>query len=295
MSAAMTAARRLLLGTTGGVSAFAAYKAKTDPPHIVWDLDNTLLCSVVTLLPPVGSTTTYTATDATASSSFFSYDYFEQIDDDFPFNDRTPNTRTFWRPGVKILLQVCGTFAVQHVYTTAQGTYTDNILAQLDPKRTIFHTVIHRDIAPASVKDGKDLTLIESIVHHRQQRKAVEEVLANNENNKDDVATTMAKFQKSKLEKPAGLLHRMILFDDRTKNFTPQKGENGVHVFPFQIETDPHLPPPSAVPAEDWFRESKEVARMVGISFLALLVPDVRSSLLPYFRSEEHNERFPAK
>ena len=269
MAAATTAARRIFLGTTGGVSACAIYKAKYDPPHLVWDLDNTLLCSV-TPIPTLKP-------HSHPIYNFIAYDYFDQIDDDFPFLDtNTPNTRTFWRPGARTALAVCGLFSVQHVYTTAQETYTDNILAQVDPERTIFQTVIHRDIAPHSVQTGKDLQLI--------ILQAEEAAAAKNQETTANHNYTIG-------------LHRMVLFDDRTKNFTPQQGENGVHVVPFQVAVPKKaidLDDDITITWDDWVRESGEVARMVGISLLALLVPDVRP-LLRWVRSHEHNERFPPR
>merc|ERR1712150_190547 len=131
----------------------------------------------------------------------------------------------------------------QHDYTTAQGTYTANVMAQLDPKRELFKgTIMHRDISPTSVKKGKDLSLI------------------------------------------TDRLDRAILFDDRIKNFAPQNGENGIQVKLFDDDgvRGNHID------------EIMEIARLVGISILALLAPDVRD-VVRYFRSQEHIERFPKK
>ena len=96
------------------------------------------------------------------------------------------------------------------------------------------------------------------------------------------------------------MMNRLILFDDRTKNFTPQNGENGVHVIPYEIKdvfTSENSDKASGIkttslPVSFLFQEGKEVGRFAVISILALLASDVRS-ILPYFRSTEHNKRFP--
>jgi NLI interacting factor-like phosphatase len=224
MASAIFTAQRILLGTSGTITAYATYKAKYDPPHVIWDLDHTLLCSV-TPLP---------------SSALAGYDYFDQIDDDFPFEKGIPNTRSYWRPGARTMLQLFRFFTIQHVFTAAQETYTENILQQMD--RSLFHTIIHRDEIPQP--KGKDLLHI------------VEKACPNK-------------------------LHRCILWDDRTKNFRPQNGENGVHVVPFLVEKS----------AGKFWPEYREMARWMGIAFVALLAPDVRS-ILPYFQSKEHQKTF---
>lgn len=226
-SLALMTGRNLLLGTTGSITAYATYKAKYDPPHLVWDLDNTLLCSVT----------------PRPSSALAGYDYFDQIDDDFPFQGDLPNTRTYWRPGARTLLQLFRFVAVQHVFTAAQETYTDNILQQMD--QSLFHTVIHRD--QISQPKGKDLQHI---------------------------------LQACQQDYPRVGLHRCILWDDRTKNFQPQQGENGVHVVPFEVEK-----------RNGKWGDYTEMARWVVIVCLALMVPDVRT-VLPYFQSKDHQRRF---
>jgi len=40
------------------------------------------------------------------------------------------------------LRRFCGLFCTQHVFTAAQGSYTQNILDRLDPGGTIFETVL---------------------------------------------------------------------------------------------------------------------------------------------------------
>jgi hypothetical protein len=125
-------------------------------------------------------------------------DYFDQIDDDFPFeNEHTPNTRTFWRPGARTALWACSLFATQHVYTAAQESYTNNIMKELDPQGRLFASVTHRDSRPEIVTHGKDLSA---------------------------VLTTDT----------INCLHRALLFDDRVKNFDPQNGKHGIHVRKFQ-------------------------------------------------------------
>jgi NLI interacting factor-like phosphatase len=202
-------ARRLVLGSTGGLSAYGTYKAKYDPLHLVWDLDNTILCSI----SPIP-----TCNDDNEKT----FDSFDQIDDDFPFeNATTPNTRTYWRPGARTALSLCSHFAVQHVYTTAQETYTSNVLDELDPNRTFFHTVIHRDWAPASVRHGKDLSLIEKSVLLQTAAAAT----VGQETSSSATTSTSS----------TSLMNRIVLLDDRVHNFAPQNGQNGIHVFPFHV------------------------------------------------------------
>jgi len=208
------------------------------------------------------------------------YDSFDQIDDDFPSDAIANNTRTYWRPGARTALKLCSLFAVQHIYTTAQGTYTENILKQLDKNginRSVFHTIIHRGIAPASVKNGKDLRLIVEDIDNKKRGRQQE----------------------------SSLLHRMILFDDRTNNFTPQEGRNGAHVLSFDVAVvnkepndvaDDNNNATTLVPITfiDWWREGTEVARLVAISMLAFWIPgDVRDTVLPMVRTQQHKERFP--
>lgn len=231
-----TAAKKILWSTAGSLTSTTAYvcfQAKYDPPHLIWDLDNTLLCSVTPL-----DTAPRKGYEAPGS-------FFDQVDDDFPFEGNgAPNTRTYWRPGARGALQFFRLFTVQHVFTAAQATYTENILQQMD--RSLFSTIIHRDLVPQ--RNGKDLQ------------------------------ETIKACQGSANIR----LGRCVLWDDRTKNFRPQNGENGLHVVPFEVGTG----------GAAW-REYQEIARWVGVAVLALLAPDVRW-VLPYFRSEEHKERFSA-
>lgn len=179
---------------------------------------------------------------AAAAASRPPSSYFDQIDDDFDFREGTPNTRTFLRPGAHAALRFVGTFATQHIYTAAQATYTNNILEHLDPKGEIFATVTHRDIVPHQewdplAKEGKDLRMIPGV----------------NE---------------------SILPVRMILFDDRLYNFTPQPA-NGIHVRSYDD-----------VGSRDW-----ELARLCFIAGLALLAPDVRP-LLKIFWSDDQKSKF---
>ena len=67
----------------------------------------------------------------------------------------------FWRrPGARTALRVLSTFATQHVFTTAQGSYAQNILDQLSKPH--FASVMHRGLVPHCVHDGKDLQLVTS-------------------------------------------------------------------------------------------------------------------------------------
>lgn len=133
------------LGAAAGLA--IAYRAITNPIHVVWDLDAVLISSqtpfeeAVTKFPP---------------SRF--PDSFDQVDDDFPFEGK-PNTRTFWRPGAKLLVTLLRPFAVQYVFTSAQGSYCQNVVNQLDPNGNIFLKVVHRDMFPPSQlgKTGKNI------------------------------------------------------------------------------------------------------------------------------------------
>ena len=159
-----------------------------------------------------------------------------------------PNTRTFLRPGALTALWLVGCFATQHVFTAAQGSYTGNILRELDPDRTVFTSVLHRDLVAHHSHDadaaviGKDITLLRGIGERRHLP-----------------------------------LERAILFDDRLDNFTPQPA-NGVHVKKYDE---------AAVQAGD----DHEMARLVGITMLSLLAPDVRP-VLRAFQSEKHKAAF---
>ena len=210
----ITLAWRAAFGGATGIAGFGTYKSQTDPVHLFWDLDNTLLCSI-TPIPTIsdlrddggtscdgedGKPTSKCPVSPSNIVSLLptapSLDYFDQIDDDFPYDAETlaPNTRTFWRPGARAALKLCSCFAVIHVYTAAQGTYTANILDALDPDRNLFGKgarIIHRDDYPQIVRNGKDLR----------------------------VGTDN--------------MQRAILFDDRVKNFEPQNHKNGIPVVPF--------------------------------------------------------------
>jgi hypothetical protein len=152
MAQASRIAKRALNSVTGGVAAYGVYKAKYDPPHIVWDLDETLLHSACPIEQAL-------STEAYPSDPDR---YFDQIDDDFPYEKGVANTRTYWRPGAHQALQFCRLLSHQHVFTTAQGSYTENIMRELDPNRTIFDEVVHRGMFPESVKNGMQCCLMTS-------------------------------------------------------------------------------------------------------------------------------------
>lgn len=229
-----------LIAVTSGVLGYAVYKAKFDPPHIVWDLDETLLYSVCPL--PNGKAADNLDDDD--DDNKYPKDpsrSFDHIDDDFPFEPGVPNTRTFWRPGAKLALRICRLFCHQSVFTAAQSSYTTNIMAQLGNQASsaLFDNIIHRDMV--SVRDGKDLSHI----------------------------------SKDRMD-------RLLLFDDRVKNFAPQNGSNGIHVLAYNDRR---------LKDENIVEEFQEIFRWIGIALLALLVPDVRQ-IVPYFLSSDHKERY---
>lgn len=114
-----------------------------------------------------------------------------------------------------------------HVYTAAQKSYTNNILKELDPDRTLFNKVLHRDEYPSIVKEGKDLRF----------------ALDSNQ------------------------IHRAILFDDKVDNFKPQGYENGIGVKPYNARTVyQSLHGKNEEKWEVYLTEMKEMARLVGIS-----------------------------
>ena len=76
-------------------------------------------------------------------------------------------------------------------------------------------------------------------------------------------------------------LDRAILFDDKIKNFCPQSGKNGIQTKPYDE---------AAVRGGD-ATQILEMARLVGISAMALVATDVRD-IVPFFNSKEHRERF---
>jgi hypothetical protein len=144
----------LVLGAAS-VSAFAiGYQVFFNPLHIVWDLDAVLISSQH---PLTKAREEFPDTDFT--------DFFDQVDDDFPFTPGTPNTRTYWRPGAKWLVWALRPFTIQYVFTSAQGSYCSNVVDDIDPDRSIFKRIFHRDQFPDRhlQKNGKDiLALVES-------------------------------------------------------------------------------------------------------------------------------------
>ena len=190
------------------------------------DLDHTILCSI----SPFQNNETKPNEEWTKSLMLSppSLQYFDQIDDDFPYNHKTlePNTRTYFRPGARTALKICSYFSIMHVYTAAQESYTNNIMNELDPDRKIFNKVLHRDEYPEIVKKGKDLR----------------------------VATER--------------LDRAILFDDKLSNFKPQGYENGIAVVPFNAKRVNQCQCGHDNDRwEAYLAELKEMARLVGISF----------------------------
>ena len=195
--------RRFIITGTSGLTLFTVYKSKTDPVHFFWDLDQTLLCSVSPIPNDnINNIDTNDNEDGKSRRMVVSYllpqspklQYFDQIDDDFPYNAQTlqPNTRTYIRPGAMIALYATSVLGVVHVFTAAQQTYTNNILHELNI-RTMFRMVLHRSDYPEIVHIGKDLNIVGGMTN----------------------------------------MKRAILFDDRVSNFKPQKYANGIAVVPF--------------------------------------------------------------
>ena len=131
--------------TSLSLGSFAAYRRMTDPLDVFFDLDHTILCSVTPL--PI--------TDENGGGR--NLQWFDQIDDDFPYEANSPNTRTYLRPLSTATIYFCSVIGRVHVYTAAQKTYTDNILKVIDPHRTLFGQVLHRDSHPDIVRKGKVL------------------------------------------------------------------------------------------------------------------------------------------
>ena len=170
---------------------YGAWIRKNRPLHIVWDLDATLLCSICPI--------------AKAPPGLPKGCFFDQVDDDFPFAPGELNTRTVWRPGARFWLRALDIIAIQHIYTAAQATYTQNILREIERAPCVarglcpptpFASVIHRDC-----ELGRD---------HLQHGKDISHAIGAGD---------------SKLK-------RALLFDDRVRNFRPQP-RNGVHVKAF--------------------------------------------------------------
>lgn len=237
-------ARRIVVGGTSGLFAFAGYKSQFDPVHIFWDLDHTILCSISPIpdhgnegsnsIPKQNNNTSSKCPVAPSNVASLllppppKLNYFDQIDDDFPYDDRslTPNTRTYFRPGAQLALKLCNIFGTIHVYTAAQESYTNNIVNDLKNSdyRIMFQEVLHRDAFPLIVSEGKDL----------------------------NVAGDRYNLQRS------------ILFDDKQSNFRPQNYENGIAVAPFTPERVQKIRDGSWIV---YLEELKEMSRLVGIAF----------------------------
>jgi len=264
------ARRASTIGITS-LTGWTSYKANTDPLHIFWDLDHTILCSV-TPLPSDHTANDEKHNDTNGGGEESSLikpptiHHFDQIDDDFPYTPLTvANTRTYFRPGAKVALWLCSKLGICHVYTAAQESYTMNILQELDPNKEVFRgVVLHRTGYPRIVRDGKDLTV----------------VMGGGASNDDDNGGS----NTDKKESNDIRLKRAILFDDKVSNFKPQKYENGVSVLPFSEErlnkclssTNKNSSSSSSSSNENYhcvmdnwtayLQEVKEMARLVGIS-----------------------------
>ena len=176
--------RYVAAGAAAGCARFV-YQAICDPILVVWDLDATLISSH--LLPD--------------AERFPRRECFDQYDDDFPPGEAgAPNTRTFHRPWAARTLAVLDCFAKQHVMTAAQRTYTENVLAHIDPRRKRFERVLTRDDAWAGGQAPPSKDLLHIVAEAK--------------------------------------LRRTVFFDDRLRNFTPQP-RNGICVQPFEDPTQP--------------------------------------------------------
>jgi hypothetical protein len=228
-------ARRVSTIGITSLTGWTGYKANTDPIHIFWDLDLTILCSVTPLPKNHDSDDVTKNNNASSLLKPPTLDYFDQIDDDFPYNTQTlsPNTRTYIRPGAKFTLWLCSKLGICHVYTAAQESYTMNILREIDPNREIFRGfVLHRSDYPQIVKEGKDLTVV--MMGGNRWTKAKNS--ATPTDNDEVVTTTKENDDDDKQNDDAIRLERAILFDDKVSNFLPQKYENGVGVVPFTVQ-----------------------------------------------------------
>ena len=250
----LTLTRRFALGGASGLTGLAVYKSRTDPIHIFWDLDHTILCSISPipdiddqendnpeLIKQTSKCPVSPSNLAQSLPSCPTLYHFDQIDDDFPYRGEVPNTRTFIRPGAQMALKLCHIFGIIHVYTAAQGSYTNNILKELDPDRTLFTGIIHRCDYPEIVQRGKDLNV-------------------------------------GKVD-----LRRAILFDDKPSNFKPQKYENGIVVKKF---TDDRVAKCNGGNWSAYLEEVKEMSRLVGLAFWSSihLSGDVRN-VVSYVRN----------
>jgi hypothetical protein len=186
----------VLLGAIG-------LRAVVSPLHIVWDLDAVLIASHHPL--------------AEAQAKFPPDEFpdsFDQIDDDFPIEAQKPNTRTWWRPGAKLLVHLLRPFAIQYVFTSAQGSYCQNVVSQLDPSGRVFKRVVHRDMFPPNhLRQGKDIRMLFGAVSH--------------------AAAENAAVGDAARRRFARVAHRAVLFDDQLRYHRSQP-ENGVLVRPFE-------------------------------------------------------------
>jgi hypothetical protein len=277
-------ARRVSTIGITSLTSWIGYKANTDPIHIFWDLDHTILCSV-TPLPPKNKDDSDEGGPMSSSSWLKPprLDYFDQIDDDFPYNTQTlsPNTRTYIRPGAKVTLWLCSKLGICHVYTAAQESYTMNILREIDPNNEIFKGfVLHRSDYPRIVQEGKDLTVVmmggnnhSTDVNNAAADRATS--TADNDDDHDGTTTKKTLDGSTNMNGNGIRLERAILFDDKVSNFLPQKYENGVGVVPFNVQRLNKCIISSSSSSNEnnvinnwiaYLEEVKEMLRLVGIS-----------------------------
>lgn len=216
--------------TTFLITARFLYQKHFNPLHIIWDLDATILASHL-----LGS-----KADDFDTNEF--PDYFDQVDDDFPYeNWDTPNTRTWFRPFAKTVLKILSFFTKQHVFTSAQESYTNNILNHLNKcNLNVFDKVLHRDL----YKKG----------YLRKHGKNICEIIGYNDENGGDHDHD----HDDGKENP--LIKRTLLFDDQKRYLKPWPN-NGILVKPYgDVEEG---------------KNDREMLRFFGIILLSHFVNDV--------------------
>ena len=133
-----------------------------NPLHIIWDLDYTILAS-------------HSLPKCNDKYSIKIYpDYFDQIDDDYPFQDNIPNTRTWFRQYAKLVINILSYMCYQHIFTSAQETYTCNILKALKEQtgNEYFKIIKHRDLyPPLFLRNGKSIfEIINGLTNNKNKR-----------------------------------------------------------------------------------------------------------------------------
>lgn len=152
-------ARRFVFGGASGLLAFASYKSQSDPVHIFWDLDHTILCSISPIPDnqdsegnsDIPKQNNNSSKCPVAPSNLVSLllppppklHHFDQIDDDFPYDDKTlaPNTRTYFHPGALLALKLCTPATLHLCFSESLNLCTS---ASLNPCTTYtLHLHLH--------------------------------------------------------------------------------------------------------------------------------------------------------